>query len=64
MKFKIDVDGNHGLLSKIIYDRNILYWGKLWKELLKSISTNLALSTAFRTEADSQSDIVHENSKK
>jgi hypothetical protein len=46
----------HGILLKLISDRDARFTGRFWKELHYLLSTQLAMSTSFHPQTDGQTE--------
>jgi hypothetical protein len=52
---------NHGLLRKIISDRDKLFILKFWQALTAKIRTRAKLSTVFHPQIDGQTERINQN---
>jgi hypothetical protein len=52
---------NHGLLRKIILDRNKLFISKFWQALTANIGTRTKLSIVFHPQTDRQTERINQN---
>jgi hypothetical protein len=50
----------HGLSEEIISDRDFRFESKFWHSLMKLLGVNLCLSTAYRPQADGQTERVNQ----
>ena len=52
---------NHGLLKKIISDRDKLFTSKFWQALIAKIGIRAKLSIIFHPQTDGQTEKINQN---
>ena len=55
----MDVDILHGVLKKIVSDRDAKFTSKFWKELFAGLGTELAFSTTYHPQTNVQTKRVN-----
>ena len=58
-RFLAEVMSHHGLPATIISDRDPIFQGSFWKELMASLNTSLSFSTASYLKIDRMAEVTN-----